>query len=130
MRKTLEAPSLSMSAGNSRGIVRSPAYNGDGPTISQRCLRKNWLSSVVHFDEEAGTDEEAGSDEEDSADEEADSDEKDSADGTRPATDIAAVLEVIGRRPAAGRDLERLRDWSLDLRRTDLRGIVFLREMN
>jgi len=40
----------------------------------------------------------------------------------RPATDIAAVLEVIRRRPDAGRKLEELREWRLDLNRTDLRG--------
>jgi pentapeptide repeat protein len=39
-----------------------------------------------------------------------------------PATDIAAVLEVLRRRPAAGRERETLRDWHLDLRMTDLRG--------
>ena len=39
-----------------------------------------------------------------------------------PATDIAAVLEVIRRRPAAGRARERQRDWVFDLNTTDLRG--------
>ena len=39
-----------------------------------------------------------------------------------PATDIAAVLEVLRRRPDAGREREKLRDWRLDLRMTDLRG--------
>ncbi len=40
----------------------------------------------------------------------------------RPPTDIAAVLEVIGRRPEAGRAREAQRDWWLDLSETDLRG--------
>jgi Pentapeptide repeats (8 copies) len=41
-----------------------------------------------------------------------------------PATDIAAVLEVLRRRPQAGRERERetLRGWRLDLQMTDLRG--------
>ena len=39
-----------------------------------------------------------------------------------PATDIAAVLEVLRRRPDAGREREKLRDWRLDLTKTDLRG--------
>ena len=39
-----------------------------------------------------------------------------------PATDIAAVLQVLRRRPDAGREREKLRDWRLDLRMTDLRG--------
>ena len=37
------------------------------------------------------------------------------------ATDIAAVLEVIRRRPDAGRGLEKQRRWRLDLRACDLR---------
>ena len=40
----------------------------------------------------------------------------------QPATDIAAVLHVLRRRPDAGREREKLRDWRLDLRMTDLRG--------
>jgi hypothetical protein len=43
-----------------------------------------------------------------------------------PATDIAAVLQVLRRRPDAGREREKLRDWHLDLRMTDLRGAVFI----
>ena len=39
-----------------------------------------------------------------------------------PATDIAAVLEVLRRRPDAGRERETLRNWRLDLRMTNLRG--------
>jgi hypothetical protein len=39
-----------------------------------------------------------------------------------PATDIAAVLAVLRRRPDAGRAREELRDWRLDLGMTDLRG--------
>jgi hypothetical protein len=39
-----------------------------------------------------------------------------------PATDIAAVLEVLHRRSDAGRERELLRKWRLDLRMTDLRG--------
>jgi hypothetical protein len=39
-----------------------------------------------------------------------------------PATDIAAVLQVLCRRPDAGREREKLRDWRLDLTKTDLRG--------
>ena len=38
------------------------------------------------------------------------------------ATDIQAVMDVIGRRPAAGRERERQRRWHVDLRATDLRG--------
>jgi uncharacterized protein YjbI with pentapeptide repeats len=38
-----------------------------------------------------------------------------------PATDIAAVLQVLRRRPDAGREREQLRDWHSDLRMTDLR---------
>ena len=40
----------------------------------------------------------------------------------RPATDIAAVLQVLCRRPEPGRKREKLRNWRLDLRMTDLRG--------
>jgi hypothetical protein len=40
----------------------------------------------------------------------------------RPATDIAAVLVVILRRPAIGRTLEEQVEWRFDLRTTDLRG--------
>jgi hypothetical protein len=43
-------------------------------------------------------------------------------DWTEPATDIAAVLAVIRRRPAKGVARERQRDWRFDLRATDLRG--------
>jgi hypothetical protein len=39
-----------------------------------------------------------------------------------PATDVAAVLEVIRRRPEAGREREKERKWRLDLSTTDLRG--------
>lgn len=39
-----------------------------------------------------------------------------------PATDIAAVLTVIRRRPGAGRARERQRNWVFDLNTTDLRG--------
>lgn len=39
-----------------------------------------------------------------------------------PATDIAAVLEVLRRRPDAGHEREWRRNWCLDLRMTDLRG--------
>jgi Pentapeptide repeats (8 copies) len=42
------------------------------------------------------------------------------------ATDIAAVLQVLRRRPDAGREREKLRDWRLDLRMTDLRGAFLL----
>ena len=40
----------------------------------------------------------------------------------RPATDIAAVLEVIRRRPEAGIAREKQRQWYFDLGGTDLRG--------
>jgi hypothetical protein len=44
-------------------------------------------------------------------------------DRTEPATDVAAVLSVIRRRPEAGRARERQRAWwLLDFRATDLRG--------
>jgi hypothetical protein len=46
----------------------------------------------------------------------------DAAPRLAPPTDIAAVLEVIRRRPDAGRKLEFRRGWRFDLRRTDLRG--------
>jgi len=39
-----------------------------------------------------------------------------------PSTDIAAVLAILVRRPAAGLDRERSEGWSLDLRGVDLRG--------
>ena len=39
-----------------------------------------------------------------------------------PSTDIAAVLEVIHRRPDAGRQRETQRRWRFDLSKTDLRG--------
>ena len=48
--------------------------------------------------------------------------EETSTDRTAPATDIAAVLSVIRRRPDAGRELEKERRWRFDLHRTDLRG--------
>jgi hypothetical protein len=41
---------------------------------------------------------------------------------SRPPTDIAAVLDVIRRRPEVGRERERSRGWHLDLQRADLRG--------
>jgi hypothetical protein len=44
------------------------------------------------------------------------------APNSAPATDIAAVLAVITRRPKAGRDLEKKKRWRFDLRATDLRG--------
>ena len=40
----------------------------------------------------------------------------------QPATDIAAVLQVLLRRSDAGREREKRRDWCFDLRTTDLRG--------
>lgn len=40
----------------------------------------------------------------------------------RPATDIAAILEVILRRPGAGRERETAQPWRLNLSGTDLRG--------
>jgi hypothetical protein len=40
----------------------------------------------------------------------------------KPATDITAVLDVIRRRPVAGRERETLQEWRLDLNGTDLRG--------
>jgi hypothetical protein len=43
-----------------------------------------------------------------------------------PPTDIAAVLEVIRRRPAAGREREERRGWRFDLNTTDLRGANLL----
>jgi uncharacterized protein YjbI with pentapeptide repeats len=43
-------------------------------------------------------------------------------DGTKPATDIAAVVSVIRRRSEAGRDLEKGQGWRFDLRATDIRG--------
>jgi uncharacterized protein YjbI with pentapeptide repeats len=43
-----------------------------------------------------------------------------------PATDTAAVLAVIGRRPDAGRERELLRKWRFDLRVTDLRGAYLI----
>ncbi len=53
-------------------------------------------------------------------------DAADAAPRPTPPTDIAAVLGVIGRRPAAGREREKLRYWSLDLRMTDLRDAELL----
>jgi hypothetical protein len=44
------------------------------------------------------------------------------ANTARPATDIAAVLSAIPRRPKAGRNLEKEKGWSFDRRATDLRG--------
>ena len=41
-----------------------------------------------------------------------------------PATDIAAVLQVLRRRPEAGREREKQRGWRLNLNTTDLRGAV------
>jgi uncharacterized protein YjbI with pentapeptide repeats len=47
---------------------------------------------------------------------------KQEAQKERPATDIAAVLEVIRRRPKAGITREKQRSWHFDLHGTDLRG--------
>jgi hypothetical protein len=53
--------------------------------------------------------------------------EPDEAQSREPATDIAAVLQVLRRRPDAGREREKLRGWHLDLRMTDLRGADLVR---
>jgi hypothetical protein len=42
---------------------------------------------------------------------------------SEPGMDIAAVFEVLRRRPDAGRVRETQRQWRLDLRKTDLRGV-------
>ena len=42
--------------------------------------------------------------------------------GPTPATDIAAVLQVLLRRPDAGREREKQRGWRFNLNTTDLRG--------